>query len=473
MSRFAVNQVHPIPGILEYYGIVPRAPADASVTPVQLQKEAERPGVTPPGTEELADDAANAVSDGASPPTPEEDGALERDEATVQGAGGPEGDLAATHAAAAQGIADSGTTLPHLTEIQRSFGPKHDLSGVQAHVGGPAAQANEEMGALAYTRGRHVAFREAPDLRLAAHEAAHVVQQRAGVQLKRGVGDIGDVYEQNADAVAERVVQGRSAVDLLPDSGSHTGADALVQRAVPAAIIWSAKAVAATTFDAFIDFAIAAILGLPAPGALDHVGNFLTNLVPFLGEAKKAKKVAKLLKLVGKIVEPIQKMKALKTPGAGKLMERLIREAGKLKDELRRLDLDAARQTFSRLLGYVREAQVATKLRSQGAVIEHLGKTIKAGGKQLTDIDVVAREGGQLVLHQVKAGNAAKLTPGSTSWAQFTKQAERTKEAAEQLKDAHSVLPKVRYVVDDITPEARHFLEGLGFEVKVGGEFLK
>ena len=72
-----------------------------------------------------------------------------------------------------------------------------------AHVGGAATAANDAMGAEAYATGNHVAFRAAPDLHTAAHEAAHVVQQRAGVALKGGVGEAGDPYEQHADAVAD------------------------------------------------------------------------------------------------------------------------------------------------------------------------------------------------------------------------------------------------------------------------------
>jgi len=48
-----------------------------------------------------------------------------------------------------------------------------------------------------------------------AHEAAHVIQQRGGVQLKGGVGEAGDAYERQADEVADRVVQGESAEELL------------------------------------------------------------------------------------------------------------------------------------------------------------------------------------------------------------------------------------------------------------------
>lgn len=130
--------------------------------------------------------------------------------ATAAEAPGP----AAVHEAAQQGIAGPSVSLPHLDPIQRAFG-RHDVSGVKAHVGGEATAAAHGMGAEAYATGDHVAFRDAPSLHLAAHEAAHVVQQRAGVHLAGGVGHEGDPHERHADEVADRVVQGKSAEDLL------------------------------------------------------------------------------------------------------------------------------------------------------------------------------------------------------------------------------------------------------------------
>lgn len=125
---------------------------------------------------------------------------------------------------AAEGVAGASTSLPHGDAIQRSFGPGHRVAGILAHVGGPANAAAEAIGAEAYATGDRAAFRESPDLHTAAHEAAHVVQQRQGVQLRGGVGEPGDAYERHADAVADRVVAGESAADLLGvASGSSDG----------------------------------------------------------------------------------------------------------------------------------------------------------------------------------------------------------------------------------------------------------
>jgi outer membrane protein OmpA-like peptidoglycan-associated protein len=134
---------------------------------------------------------------------------------------------------AAQDIAASGLTgasqpLPHGDRIQALFG-RHSIAGVEAHVGGPAAEASRGLGAQAYATGSSVAFAGAPDLHTAAHEAAHVVQQRAGVHLKGGMGQPGDAHERHADAVADMVVQGKSAEGLLDQYGGSGGGGQAVQ----------------------------------------------------------------------------------------------------------------------------------------------------------------------------------------------------------------------------------------------------
>ncbi len=124
---------------------------------------------------------------------------------------------------ASRGVAGASSPLPHLEAVQRSFG-QHDVSGVRAEVGGPAQEASRAMGAEAYATEGKVGFASAPDLHTAAHEAAHVVQQRQGVQLKGGMGEVGDRYEQHADAVADAVVAGRSAEPLLNEMAPSAGA---------------------------------------------------------------------------------------------------------------------------------------------------------------------------------------------------------------------------------------------------------
>lgn len=162
-----------------------------------------------------------ATSDGtAQPPVQRQAAASVAGETSDEAARGGGSQCSSVQTAAAAGFTDTASTLPHLEQIQKSFGPSHDLSGVQAHIGGAAAAASAKMGANGYASGNRVAFKQAPSLHLAAHEAAHIVQQRAGVQLSSGVGRVGDVYERNADAIADRVVQGQSAAELLPGGDS-------------------------------------------------------------------------------------------------------------------------------------------------------------------------------------------------------------------------------------------------------------
>jgi hypothetical protein len=125
----------------------------------------------------------------------------------------------AIHTAAERATSGPGHSLPHQTTIQWSFG-RHDLTSVKAHTGPAARSGTQSMNAEAFTRGSHIAFATQPSLYLAAHEAAHVVQQRAGVSLPTGVGQKGDRYEQHADQVAQRVVRGQSSESLLDSYGS-------------------------------------------------------------------------------------------------------------------------------------------------------------------------------------------------------------------------------------------------------------
>lgn len=130
---------------------------------------------------------------------------------------------------AARGVEGAGSSMPHLDRIQESFG-HHHVGDISAHVGGAAAQASQAIGASAYATDGKVAFASQPDLHTAAHEAAHVVQQRAGVQLYGGVGQAGDAYEQHADAVADAVVRGQSAQGLLDGHAGSGAGQAGVQR---------------------------------------------------------------------------------------------------------------------------------------------------------------------------------------------------------------------------------------------------
>jgi hypothetical protein len=131
---------------------------------------------------------------------------------------------------AAVGLAGAAAPLPYLDLIQASFG-RHDVSGIKTRTGGAADEAGRELGARAFAFGDRIGFAGAPDLHTVAHEAAHVVQQRAGVALAGGAGASGDAYEAHADQVADAVVAGRSAEPLLDTmAGTGGGAHAAVQR---------------------------------------------------------------------------------------------------------------------------------------------------------------------------------------------------------------------------------------------------
>jgi hypothetical protein len=137
---------------------------------------------------------------------------------------------------ASHGTTGGGGALPHQDKIQKSFG-RFDVAGVRHHADGPAAESSQALGARAFTSGNDVVSNSSsPDLHTAAHEAAHVVQQRAGVAPSGGVGKPGDAHEREADAVADAVVRGESAEPLLArtagKSGAASGGQAVQKKAV-------------------------------------------------------------------------------------------------------------------------------------------------------------------------------------------------------------------------------------------------
>ena len=128
---------------------------------------------------------------------------------------------------ARRGMEGAAQPLPHSEAIQRAFGG-HEGRQIPAYVGGSAAIAARTMGTVAYEADGGVAFRRPPDLHTAAHEAAHAIQRRWG----SGANDQAQ-NERDADAIADRVVNGQSAEDLLPSTG---WGPAPVQAQAPAAV---------------------------------------------------------------------------------------------------------------------------------------------------------------------------------------------------------------------------------------------
>jgi hypothetical protein len=211
-----ITKVQGLIGSQDYEGVTAAAHALDGVMESFLQQEEALADVYIRNLEAVID-ATAALIEGA---IVQEEVDAPADEAPVQrrASGEVANQNADPRAIAAQGVQGSGGKLPHLDTIQKSFG-RHDVGGVQAHVGGEAEGASRDLGAKAYATGNKVAFGSAPDLHTAAHEAAHVVQQRGGVQLKAIDGGAGDPHEQHADAVADAVVAGKSAEGLLDQKG--------------------------------------------------------------------------------------------------------------------------------------------------------------------------------------------------------------------------------------------------------------
>ena len=311
----------------------------------------------------------------------------------------------AIHEAAAAGVAGGGGALPHLGAIQQSFG-RHDVSGVEAHVGGPAEDATRAIGAEAYATGNHVAFAGAPSLHTAAHEAAHVVQQRGGVQLKGGVGAAGDAHEQHADAVADLVVQGRSAEGLLdPYAGGGGGGGAPAvqrQQAAPAAgteaIVQKLDALAAITFD----------VKKPAFD-IDAVTAWTAGFLQVIGEAKAAAGGA----APAELVQAVDRCVSAKLPALQKAAEDIRTATVQAANDSSVAKKDPATATFPT------QAQ-AQKLAGDGAKINQLSRdaALPAGAAAKTTLQTAAstaQDAALAVLQAISVAGARERWKTGTS----------------------------------------------------------
>jgi outer membrane protein OmpA-like peptidoglycan-associated protein len=114
----------------------------------------------------------------------------------------------------------------------------HDFSGVRLHTDSTAARSVRAVNALAYTVGQNIVLgdhhypsKSSARLGVLAHELTHTIQQsrhgeNANSSLRIGPGD--DAHEREADAQAQRVLNGSQA---NTSSGSESGnAEPTLQR---------------------------------------------------------------------------------------------------------------------------------------------------------------------------------------------------------------------------------------------------
>jgi hypothetical protein len=130
-------------------------------------------------------------------------------------------------------------SLPHAQKMEAAFGTSFE--GVKARTG--AQTEMRELGAHAVARGDEITFASAqPSEHLVAHELTHVIQQRRGgasAQAKAIEPGARDALEQEADAVADRVVAGGTAGEVrgaTSGSGLRDG-DATAKDVLPAPVL--------------------------------------------------------------------------------------------------------------------------------------------------------------------------------------------------------------------------------------------
>ena len=120
-----------------------------------------------------------------------------------------------------------GQQLDEGVQEQMGSSMGHDFSGVRVHTSPEADGLNRQLGSKAFTTGSDIFFRQGQydpsssgGQELLAHEMTHVVQQSSGVSGSGSgmtVNAPGDVYEQEADAVAGSVMREKDGASIQRD----------------------------------------------------------------------------------------------------------------------------------------------------------------------------------------------------------------------------------------------------------------
>jgi hypothetical protein len=114
-----------------------------------------------------------------------------------------------------------GQPLDDAAQTSMSEALGQDLSAVRVHTSPEADSLNSDLGAKAFATGKDIFFSKGAyephstgGQELLAHELTHVAQQSSGVVgggSRMTVNAPGDVYEQEADAVAKTVMSRNTA----------------------------------------------------------------------------------------------------------------------------------------------------------------------------------------------------------------------------------------------------------------------
>jgi hypothetical protein len=241
------------------------------------------------------------------------------------------------------------------------------------------------------------------------------------------------------------------------------------------AVVYSAKAMVATTIDALLEYAIAAITGIP-PGVMTHVINLLVNLLPIGDTLSKAKKLKRLVKVLDVAIDTVKAIEKAGIPGASRLVNVIKGSARALPEYVRKGDLIRARSNVINIIGHLRLAQVTSRLKENGARIDEIMRLLPGASGHGGDVDLVFWEGGQRFLGEVKATSLWNSIRSEKKRSQLRTILEQAKKDGARVRyyvdtASQAEIDDFKKVVDDLARQGAG-LEQVSVEVVVSADFL-
>ena len=185
---------------------------------------------------------------------------------------------------------------------------------------------------------------------------------------------------------------------------------------IPVIIAWLVKAGGKTFLDAGVEIALGYVTGIP-PTGWTHGTNFLTNLVPGLGEAKTVKKIYRITSAIKRL----SKISNLK--GGSKLFKDLSNHTDKIINAFKAGDKSGLDKYLASWVGNLYEARLAARfsgsVRMLGArakgLSDEFGVAIDKLKSKMTrtkgnlEIDLLRKDGDSFILGQAKASDISKV----------------------------------------------------------------
>lgn len=267
-------------------------------------------------------------------------------------------------------------------------------------------------------------------------EAGHFLDDTIGGEDSQG--DEGEIFskgiQKGEPLSSEELETAKSDNDkgIIEVDGKQVEVE-FIAPAVIAGAWWAAKVAGQTAVDGAIDIAIAAISGMPPPGAGAHLLNAVFNAVPGLGELDTLKKVKKLKDAIDTAVTGFNRIRNI--PGGERILNRISTLYNELETALSRGNIGQAKAKLTQL---IREVENGQSLARQSRVSAPTVSVATVRGRILSNLHMPNGNSRSGWIH-IQQRHLTGSNPGGDLFAPGTSRQQIERAAREILQNGNKI----------------------------------